>query len=270
MKTHNIKYALMQVKKATSALFSAFAVRLIFPRGARRAYIALVLLCLLPACDIIEEGKYTDNTTPIVVDSTLPKILLEDFTAHKCVNCPDGAAMYHALQEQYPDKIIVVSIHGGSLAVPDAEYPAEFRTQDGARLISDYKAELEGMPCALVSRRQYSEKMAMGRAMWAGAITEYWQNFATIPLKIGLKAQINQANNNEISVEVGLDYLTPFNNNNLISVWIVEDSIVSPQKSINQPNYIPDYVHNNVLRYSFNGAYGENISTEHSIPAGYE
>jgi thiol-disulfide isomerase/thioredoxin len=128
--------------------------------------IVLSLFSLMMAsCDVIEEPFDKDfDFTP---DHNSPKILIEDFTGHLCVNCPKGAEKYHDLQMLYPDKILVVGIHGGGFAKPtiddspDAKYTNDFRTSVGNELIIKYNAESVGMPCALVCRKNYKNKKAM-------------------------------------------------------------------------------------------------------------
>ena len=51
-------------------------------------------------------------------------------------------------------------------------------------------------------------------------------------------------------------------------MWILEDSIVGWQKSLETPFDIPDYKHNNVLRATLNGTNGDLISSDYHIPAG--
>ena len=44
------------------------------------------------------------------------KVLIEDFTGQKCVNCPKATDEIHVLQETYgEDNIIAVGIHSGPL-----------------------------------------------------------------------------------------------------------------------------------------------------------
>jgi len=125
-----------------------------------------IILALFSKCDIVNE-PYEKNITPCPEDTTKPKILLDYFTAHKCINCPAGSSRYKALQSQYPDKIIVVAIHGGSLSIPEkddspeAQYTYDFRSPIGTELFLKYKAETTGLPCGMVGRTEHNGKKVL-------------------------------------------------------------------------------------------------------------
>ena len=44
------------------------------------------------------------------------KILLEDYTGHKCGNCPRAAEKAEELKEIYGDQLIPIAIHAGFFA----------------------------------------------------------------------------------------------------------------------------------------------------------
>jgi len=123
-------------------------------------FIALILTFI--GCDIIDE-PYQKDIIIGPVDTTRPKILIDYFTAHKCINCPAGANRYKALQAQFPNKILVISIHGGSQAVPEPpDYLYDFRSPLSTELFMRYNAEAFGLPCGMVSRREHNGIRVMG------------------------------------------------------------------------------------------------------------
>ena len=60
---------------------------------------------VLSSCDVISEG---DRIIPVEVILGERRVLLEEFTGFRCVNCPSAATIAHELIEMYVDHIVVV------------------------------------------------------------------------------------------------------------------------------------------------------------------
>ncbi|HRF79726.1 MAG TPA: hypothetical protein PL070_06535, partial [Flavobacteriales bacterium] len=75
--------------------------------------------------------------------------LLEEFTAVRCGNCPAAHVVANSLDMVHGDDLVVVGVHGGSLAVPVGAQP-DFRTVDGAALWSQFGVAFQ--PQGLVGR----------------------------------------------------------------------------------------------------------------------
>src|SRR4051812_16959427 len=45
-------------------------------------------------------------------------VLVEEFTGVQCTNCPAGTLVLNAAEDANPGRVIVVSLHGGSLTAP--------------------------------------------------------------------------------------------------------------------------------------------------------
>ena len=76
---------------------------------------AIILLISLVSCDIIdqpfiEDGNYCGNDS---VSFTIKKVLIEDFSGHKCGNCPRAKEQLDILENKYCDHIISITIHSG-------------------------------------------------------------------------------------------------------------------------------------------------------------
>jgi hypothetical protein len=83
---------------------------------------------VLGSCDEIDP-PYMDGVQTPPIDTTecpiptfpadthhVKVVLLEDYTGHKCVNCPTAAEIAHNLQITYGEKIILMAIHAGFFA----------------------------------------------------------------------------------------------------------------------------------------------------------
>lgn len=221
------------------------------------------------ACDKIE-APY-EKKTIIKPEDTLStaKVLLEEFTGHKCVNCPEGAALAHQIEALYPNKFYIVSIHAGDFARPSKtgdKYLYDFRTTVGEELNGSYN--VTSYPTGMVNRANYEGNTVLNTSAWSNAVSKIFNDNKKPEVSIKITAQYSAATR-KIETQVNLEYLTAQTTTNKLSVWILEDSIVNWQKSKDTPYDIQNYVHNNVLRYSFNSTWGDVVS-ETAIPTGFK
>ncbi|NQT77108.1 MAG: Omp28-related outer membrane protein [Bacteroidetes bacterium] len=141
----------------------------------------------------IEEGWETDNISIVVflsnddtreiiqvseqdifnsiANENIRKVLLEEFTGHICVNCPEATLQAHFLQHSFEGKLILVSIHAGDLATPGAApYDANFTTGPGNEIFNYY--EPVGVPTGMVNRADYQGSTVLFKDSWEPAIQE--------------------------------------------------------------------------------------------------
>ena len=95
----------------------------------------------LHSCDKLEnpviEVIQTLDTTAIEVPeftpitSAVPRVLVEDFTAHQCGNCPPAGLELSSLMDAHPDSIVPLAIHAGNLAVTNADFPIDWTWEEG-------------------------------------------------------------------------------------------------------------------------------------------
>ena len=234
-------------------------------------YLIVITLILwgIASCDVVEE-PYTKGNTGIEPDSNNPNILLEDFTGHKCVNCPEASKKAKELKNMYPDKVFVVAIHTSDWAKPQTgdDYNYDFRTNEGTEIDNFYEVSKQGLPRGMVNRKPYQNRQTLPYSQWGDAILDYWSKNKTRQLDIELSAQYDDATS-KISINVQLNYFISQSKQNKLCVWIVEDGIINWQKTKDYPYDIPNYQHNDVFRYSFNGAWGENVGAA-ILPIGYQ
>ena len=99
-----------------------------------RKYITLLsIILIVSSCDVEEEPFINDYDSYVNPDK---KVLIEDFTGHKCPNCPDAARELEAIHAIYGDQIIGMAIHVSSFARPyhisqAPQYQYDFRTKWG-------------------------------------------------------------------------------------------------------------------------------------------
>ena len=110
-----------------------------------RIFYSLLIISALffQSCDKIdapfkEIGSGGNDTTEVRT------VLLEDFTAQQCPNCPTASKVAQDLKDHYGNKLIIMAVHAGILAEPDSEYPNDYRTPAGNELYNDYGFGIQG------------------------------------------------------------------------------------------------------------------------------
>lgn len=230
------------------------------------AFSLIAFIAILGACDKVEspylELKETHIDTGQNNDTTYRRIiLLEDFTGHKCVNCPEAAVLARNLQMANPGRIVVVAIHEGFFATPDAtgKYTADYRSPAGNTLNSHYG--IISNPTGLVNRKTFGGKIRLTPDKWEAAVS---QELAMEPqAHIEIKNSYNAATR-ELTIQTRTTFLKSLDGVYNISLYITEDGIVSPQKnnnsSVGATPDILDYVHRHVLRAAVNNVWGESLN----------
>ena len=210
----------------------------------------LAMMVALVACDNIPEDERLIYVKPAAVSRT---VLIEDFTGQRCVNCPNATDAIELLIEQYGDSgVIAVGIHSGPFSKNPNGTTLPLWTAEGDEYFSHFGAEQQ--PSGMVNRLKVSDYVE-----WGAQVHTEIQKPA--PLSINLEVELDEEAR-QLSVSSTM-MATDGNVNGKLQLWLVEDSIVSPQ-------YMPDgkpvrdYVHNHVFRQSINGTWGEDIT----IPEG--
>jgi hypothetical protein len=230
----------------------------------------LILLAIgilfIGSCDEIEEpfieyqGECGDASLPVPIK----QILIEEFTGHQCGNCPEGAIMIETLKELYCDYIIPVAIHAGYFAdvytVGD-KYTYEYRTEDGNTIDAYFEASSSGVPNGMLNRKEIDGDRTLAPASWATEVAEMLLEEPVMDIVV--EANIE---NDTRSLELDIDvvFMNAMNEELMLSVYFVEDSIVSWQKDYSMPTgeqNVEFYAHNHVLRDAINGTWGEQIAS---------
>lgn len=219
--------------------------------------LAIICLALIAvSCDKIE-APYTIATEKVNVDVTFPaldtsavytKVLIEEYTGHRCVNCPEGHEKIHDLMNIYGDTLVPICIHATTLSNPQAApFEYDFRTEIGAELALLYG--ISSIPAAIVNRNVG----VLGIDQWQGKIAGQVGSKPSHAIQI-----INKFVNNTLTTYTQTTVLSPYAGTVQLSLLLVEDDIVKPQKS--SSGTISDYVHNHVLRASLTSNMGDFIS----------
>ena len=229
----------------------------------------LVTVLGLTACDVVTEpygavvdyGWNSDFDLPAVYNDTLVtkrRILLEEFTGHKCPNCPEGQDIAKQISAANPEDFIVVSIHNaGSFSKPDNTephpYPENFETETGEKLRLDY--QFSAFPGGMLNRTPISGEAKVDYRRWENTVASFLsdQDYMTPKFKMYLKNTYNnEVGNRTVRVQYKIEALQNVIGNIALVVYVTESGIIAPQTDRRlTDSYIEDYEHNHMLRVGF-------------------
>lgn len=218
----------------------------------------LIIILTITSCDIVESPYITDSNSYVNPEK---KVLIEDFTGHKCKFCPEAARELENIQKAYADNVIGMAIHvSNDFARPNPgtfenPYTYDFRTTWGDNWDETYEISVDGLPKGMINRigvLNDSHKLAVGE--WANTVASELKK--EVDLLILIDADTNSAN---ISVEI----INNINNNYNLVVCLTESHIINWQTD-GEEN-IEDYEHNHVLRSVI---FDESFSSNQNLNAG--
>jgi hypothetical protein len=226
----------------------------------------IILIFAFIACDEVNAPYRQSGTGDNNLLTNKRKIVLEEYTGFKCGNCPRATKLAHQLEAANEGQVILLSVHAGGYAVTDKTglYTYDFRTPESEELYKHFG--ITANPVALVSRATFSGNQIVYEASWAAKVAELMK---TEPKMLIRMFRDYDAATRELYLDVEITYLTEGEASHRLALYILEDKIIKPQTDYSKtPVDLEEYEHNNVLRGSINGTWGEQLSNG-KIPAGY-
>ena len=156
--------------------------------------------------------------------STTPEnknVVLEEFTGIHCGYCPDGHRLGQLFHDQNPGNVVLINIHSGGYAVPNANEP-DFRTSFGDAI--EGIANVSGYPAGTINRHLFSGMQqgsgtAMSRGDWATAAGQVMPQSS--PVNVWSEAIVDMGTNT-LTVNVELYYTgTQTINSNMLNVAVL-------------------------------------------------
>lgn len=229
----------------------------------------LILPFLWISCDTIEDDQklvypkgQTSETTPITVSSSEQKVLLEDYTGWKCVNCPRAAAKATEMISKYGEQLVVISVHSTAFAIPSTgNNNIDFRTEYGEKWATDFGCT-SSLPTGIINRKKLGASYPISDANWDSEIQNAINSQEHI-MDINLGAEY-RSEDKQILISTENVFLKDYPSPILINIVVLESGIVGVQYN-SDPNFgttpkINDFVFNHVLRK--NGLIDYSLSLE--------
>jgi len=239
----------------------------------KKTYLALTFFVLIfSACDVIEHPEVDFGSGYLAAEYGPPpsfdlataemkksKVLIEDFTGHDCGNCPRAARAAEELHQQYPDRVFILAVHAGSLALPTNEFPEDFTTPEGEEYFS--QLDLAFNPVGRINRSPDWHESTLD-ADWPNLVS---QQLASPPTTV-LKMELNfDPVNQRLNVHAFTEFVSDYSGGTMLSVIVSESGLIGTQLDYsiedneNTPEneqIVTDYLFEHVMRDVVNTTFG--------------
>lgn len=243
-----------------------------------RSILSVIFISLLAigfiACDKVKDplikkqvavGSTFDTVTNAAV-ANYKKILLEDYTGHRCGNCPAAAVLATTLHDRYKDTLVVIAVHAGYFAKTNPQFPTSYTTTVGNDWdgTGGFNVSSIGNPNGMVNRKVYPGFTLVHKDTWETTVG-IAKNDPMI-VKIDLKSMYDKTAR-ALNVETKLTFVATYTNNVKLSLVLTEDGIVGDQLDYSKnPDHVEDYDFEHMLRDAVNGSWGETVKTAPIAP----
>ncbi len=202
----------------------------------------------LAACSDIAEDDRFEYVEPAEVAK---RVLIEDLTGQRCLNCPLGTEVIEQIMADYgEDNVIAVGLYGGALGYLPNGKPMPLTCDESQWYYTTWGVDQAPQPMARIDRGDFLND----RAVWPTVVRDRIQQKAQLMLEA--TCNYDEASRN-VEITVSADGVE--NVNGKLQVWLTEDNIVSPQM-LPGGSSDPNYVHNHVFRATVNAQAGDDIS----------
>lgn len=181
------------------------------------------------------------------LSNVIQKYLLEDFTGHLCVNCPQAHAVADEMKTDMGDTLIILAIHSGGYAKPQtAPYENDYRSEMGDQVSTEFG--ISAYPAGMISRKDFSGNRVLSRLAWKSSMASIVRQAPNIGIQIIAEGQSEDS----INVFVKTTFLANTDQNLLLYVVLSESGLVSAQKNnssaVGTTPEILNYEHKHTLR----------------------
>ncbi len=202
--------------------------------------------------------------------NTNVNVLIEDFTGHKCPNCPNAAIEARNIEGQHEGRVFVATIHSGAYATTYfqnyqfAPYTANFTTPEGLEISTEISdGGFGGNPSGTINRKTFGGFIFQNYSGWASNVSSILT--ANI-LKVNIQSKCNYfPETRGVFLHTEVDKLISDSLELYQVVYLLEDSIIKPQTL---PDGTTDlnYVHRDVHRGNIDGkAMGRKITEDMKV-----
>jgi len=215
------------------------------------------------------EPTFSANT------NTDRNLLLEDYTGHKCPNCPEAATVATNIESANPGRVFVASIHAGAggnegfqklnadCGTPsntDGHFCHDFRTNEGTEYGIKFQSYgFVGNPYGNISRYSFSDFMFQYHNVWETKTNEL---LLANDLKVNIQAKSNfyeASSGGYLHIET--QFLEDLTSSYNIVTYAIQNELVEWQDV--SGTYVENYHHHNVFLGCVDGeAWGTSIASQ--------
>ena len=216
-----------------------------------KIFLALLIVFTLISiyrCDKIEEPFFK----PVQIEQSAIKVILEDFTGHRCGNCPKAHRELESIMENYGENVIPIAVHNSDhFTDTNGDYPTDF-TCSAANALGEL-FNVTSKPKGMVNRKGAEGSKLKSYSEWSNLISSALTQTPTIGivLKTVLKEKV-------LKVDAFIKMFEEQDTALYLQLYILENHIIADQEDYTaSPSHIEEYEHNHVLRAAINGDMGE-------------
>ncbi|HWY39086.1 MAG TPA: Omp28-related outer membrane protein [Bacteroidia bacterium] len=193
------------------------------------------------------------------------KVLVEDYTGHKCGNCPRAAETLARMEANSFDgfQIVPIAVHAGSYAnVNPPTFPTNFQSTAGTAWDNTFGISMAGNPNGLINRKDFGQgDFIKGYTAWGSASAAMDTMIAGFQLGI---VNLFDTSTKKLTITVSAKAMKALSGTYNITVVLTEDSIIAEQEDYSYPvgqQVLHNYVFNHVLRGAINSTWGDQVFT---------
>lgn len=241
-----------------------------------RILIIPVMVFILPTgCDYIDnpDGDGTnqtvscENNPPQFTPRPNPvkKVLLEDFTGHRCGNCPRAGETLKALKQQYGERLIGIAHHSEysipyTVPMSGPKYTYDYRTETAKSLDEKFGISTAGLPKGLVNRKPDNGNYVISHTKWGQLISNLLAEAPQADLQIVAEYTSSDSN---VCVYVNVRQLMALPASLRLCVYLTENDFINWQKDYEYPGEdIENYNHSFLLRRPISSIWGTAFGSE--------
>lgn len=230
--------------------------------------LAAIGALLLGGCDVLDDPvipltiNYRGDAAPPSFDamSTGPQhVLLEDFTAHQCGNCPPAGALAEQIAEDNDGLVHLLAIHAGSLAaVSSAPFDTDWTNAEANAYWDQLAAQVN--PIGRINRRGGPEEIAS---------PNNWPALVEAELALTPDAHLQGAVipdptvSGDVHLHTHITFANAVPGDVRLALLINENHLIAAQLDYqSDPQVIEDFEHNHLLRGSLSGADGLVVASD--------
>lgn len=218
----------------------------------------------------LTNGKHNVLADTTYVESPVQRpenknVLIELFTGVSCINCPAAHVTMENITNANPGRVIGIALHSTAEPASQDDPPPGTRQNMGtkeAQDLIDHYGEPGARPVGAVDRvvrnGVFLNSIFDIAANWNGYTST--QLAKTTPVNIVLTNTFDTATRSG-ALSVELHYTATQPDSNKMSIYLIEDSIVSSQLLSNNAND-SFYVHNDIMRGALTNTLGDRLNVQ--------
>jgi hypothetical protein len=193
---------------------------------------------------LLNDTTYLVTTIPASEDK---RVLVEDLSGVRCVNCPDANATAKAILAKNPEKVVVLTLFPISLKIYTTPYEGEdtLANEDAENIMTQIMQTPTGLPSGAVDRKKYigEASITMSEKKWEKYVNDQQLLKAKANLTLGV---VGEEASRKITANVKVVFTEAYTTPVYLTLMIVEDEIES--KQLTRAGEVETYIHHHVLR----------------------